>query len=70
MDVSGWIAHWASWSPEKTALRFEGRQISYAVFEQDVGLGAAWLRACGVLPGDRVGYLGPSCPELLVVLFA
>ncbi|HEY2653513.1 MAG TPA: AMP-binding protein [Solirubrobacteraceae bacterium] len=70
MDVSGWIAHWASWSPEKTALRFEGRQISYAVFERDVGLVAAWLRACGVLPGDRVGYLGPSCPELLVVLFA
>ncbi|MEA2229613.1 MAG: hypothetical protein QOF04_3243, partial [Solirubrobacteraceae bacterium] len=37
VDVSGWIAHWGSWSPHKTALRFEGCSISYAELEQDIG---------------------------------
>jgi Pyridoxal-dependent decarboxylase conserved domain/AMP-binding enzyme len=58
------------WTPEKTALRFEGRKVSYAELEQDVASAAAWLRADGVSPGDRVGYLGPNCPELLELLFA
>ncbi|MBJ7596873.1 AMP-binding protein [Candidatus Nephthysia bennettiae] len=70
MDISGWIAHWASWTPGKTALRFEGRSVSYAELEQGVESVAAWLRAAGVLPGDRVAYLGPNCPELLEFLFA
>jgi fatty-acyl-CoA synthase len=70
VDLSGWIAHWAGWTPEKAALRFEGDQISYAELEQTVGSVAAWLRGRGVLPGDRVCYLGSSCPELLEVLFA
>ena len=70
MDISGWIGHWASWTPDKTALRFEGRSISYAQVEDDVGWAAAWLRLQGVSPGDRVAYLGPNCPELLELLFA
>lgn len=55
--------------PEKTALRFEEREISYAEFERDVGALAAWLRMRGVSSGDRIGYLGPNCPELLELLF-
>ncbi len=70
MDVSGWIAHWASWTPANAALRFERGQITYPELEQNVGSMAAWLRASGVLPGDRVAYLGPSCPDLLEALFA
>ena len=58
MEISGWVAHWASWTPDKTALRFEGRTISYAELELGVGSLAAWLRGSGVLPGDRVAYLG------------
>lgn len=70
MDISGWIARWGGWTPDKTALRFEERTISYADLERDVGSVAAWLRAEDVAPGDRVGYLGPNCPELLELLFA
>ncbi|MBV9836715.1 MAG: AMP-binding protein [Solirubrobacterales bacterium] len=70
LDISGWIAHWANWTPDKAALRFDGATLSYAQLERDVGSVAAWLRARDVSPGDRVGYLGSNCPELLELLFA
>lgn len=70
VDISGWIAHWASWTPDKVALRFEAHEIRYGELEQDVAAVAAWLRAHGISAGDRVAYLGPNCPELLDLLFA
>jgi len=70
VDVSSWIAHWASWTPDKVALRFEGREICYGELEQDLAAVAACLQTQGVSAGDRVGYLGPNCPELLELLFA
>ncbi len=70
MDVSGWVSHWAAWTPRKTALRFEGRAITYADLEQRVGTLAGFLLSRGVTAGDRVAYLGPNCPHLLVSLFA
>jgi fatty-acyl-CoA synthase len=70
LDISGWIAHWAQWMPGKTALRFEGRCVSYAELARAVQRAAAWLAARCVSRGDRVAYLGPNCPELLELLFA
>jgi fatty-acyl-CoA synthase len=70
VDISGWIAHWSTWRPDQTALRFEDHSITYAELERQVALTAARLRAHGVRPGDRIGYLGPNCPELLELLFA
>jgi acyl-CoA synthetase (AMP-forming)/AMP-acid ligase II len=70
LDISGWIAHWAQWTPGKTALRFEGRCVTYAELASAVRRAAAWLAASGVSHGDRVAYLGPNCPELLELLFA
>jgi fatty-acyl-CoA synthase len=69
-DTSGWIASWAGWTPNKTALRFEGRRVSYAELEHHVGSVTAWLDAGGVSSGDRIAYLGPNCPELLELLLA
>jgi acyl-CoA synthetase (AMP-forming)/AMP-acid ligase II len=70
VNISWWISHWANWTPEKTALRFEGRSIEYAELERRVGELAAFLSTSGVRPGDRVAYLGPNTPELLETLFA
>src|SRR5690348_1673796 len=70
MDISGWIRHWGSWAPSRTALRFEGRSLGYAELEHEVAAVAGRLRAAGVARGDRVAYLGPNCPELLELLFA
>lgn len=70
MDFSAHLAHRASWTPDKTALRFEGQALTYADLEQAVGAGTAWLRSRGVRAGDRVAFLGPNCPELLEMLYA
>ena len=70
LNISWWISHWANWAPDRTALRFERRSITYAELERRVAGLAGFLAKLGVRPGDRVAYLGPNCPELLETLFA
>jgi acyl-CoA synthetase (AMP-forming)/AMP-acid ligase II len=55
LDISRWIAHWAQWTPGKTALRFAGRSVTYAELARAVQWAAAWLGTSGVSRGDRVG---------------
>ena len=43
----------ATW-PEKTFLRIDGRQVSFAEFDADVGRLAAGLRDAGLRRGDRL----------------
>jgi fatty-acyl-CoA synthase len=45
------------------------RRISYAVFAATATRLAHALRASGVEPGDRVAYLMPNIPELLIAHF-
>ena len=70
MEISNWIAHRAEWAPAKTALRFEGEEITYGCLEDRIANLAALLGGVGVAAGDRVVYLGPSCIELLESFFA
>ena len=70
MDLSQWISFWADWSPSRTALRFEGADVSYAEFDARIGAWAYELLASGVSEGERIAYLGPNRPELLELLFA
>ncbi len=70
MDISAHLAQRASWTPDKPALRFEGRALTYADLEQAVSAGTAWLHSRGVGVGDRVAFLGPNCPELVEMLYA
>ena len=59
-DISDWIARWGSWTPHKTALRFDGRPVSYAQLERHVASLAIWLSENGVVPGERVAFLGQN----------
>lgn len=70
MGISRWISDAAARAPGTTAIRFEGRELSYWALEQRVGALAGVLGRSGVAAGDRVAYLGPNCPELLETLFA
>ncbi|RDD83981.1 acyl--CoA ligase family protein [Streptomyces parvulus] len=56
--------------PEKTAIRYGERSLSYAEFAEHTVRLAAALRASGVGAGDRVAYLSPNTPELLIAHFA
>ena len=71
MNLSHWIERWADFQPDKTAIRFEGRDMSYAAFDAHIRRVAAMLRnEIGVGRGDRVAFLGLNSPEMLALLFA
>ncbi|MBI2753875.1 MAG: long-chain fatty acid--CoA ligase [Betaproteobacteria bacterium] len=70
MDLSHWIERHAAFTPEKTAIRFGGEDLSYAALAQRIARAAAVLAGLGVKRGDAVAFLGLNNPEMLAMLFA
>ena len=71
MDLSHWIARHADFTPNKTALNFEGESLSYRLlYERICGASRVLQAKHGVGVGDRVAFLGANCPDLLILLFA
>jgi fatty-acyl-CoA synthase len=71
MDLSDLIARNADFTPDKTAIRFEGRSISYAALHERVVLAARALKTeLGVGRGDRVALLAANHSDYLVLLYA
>ncbi|MCX7149093.1 MAG: long-chain fatty acid--CoA ligase [Rhodocyclales bacterium] len=70
MNVAEWIARHAGLTPDKTAIRFAGRDVSYAELAGLINRLAAALAASGVRSGGCVAYLGFNSPEMLALLFA
>jgi fatty-acyl-CoA synthase len=56
--------------PDKTAIVHGPRRVTYREFADEVTRVAHGLRASGIEPGDRVAYLCPNIPEMLVAHFA
>ena len=56
--------------PGKVAVIYGRRRLTYAEFAAEAARVAGALRASGVEPGDRVAYLMPNLPEMLVAHFA
>ncbi len=56
--------------PDKTAIVYGERRQTYAEFAAEATRVAHALRGSGVQPGDRVAYLLPNIPEMLVAHFA
>ncbi|ALE82166.1 acyl--CoA ligase family protein [Pseudonocardia sp. HH130629-09] len=55
---------------DKTAIVYGERRHTYAEFAAEATRVARALHASGVQPGDRVAYLLPNLPEMLVAHFA
>jgi fatty-acyl-CoA synthase len=55
--------------PEKAAIVYGDRRLSYAEFAAAATRLAHALRAKGLKPGDRVAYLLPNIPEMLIAHF-
>jgi fatty-acyl-CoA synthase len=70
VDISRWIERHAAFTPQRTALRFDGADLTYADFAERIDRGAAILAELGVGNGDRVAFLGLNNPISLVLLFA
>src|SRR5450631_2581789 len=56
--------------PDREAVVYGERRMTYTQLSAEVTRVAHALRACGVKPGDRVAYLLPNIPEMLVAHFA
>ncbi len=56
--------------PDKVFLYAKGSSLSYGQVHDLVGRIAAFLRASGIKPGDRVGLMLPRIPELVLSFLA
>ncbi|MGD9694257.1 MAG: AMP-binding protein [Thermoleophilia bacterium] len=56
--------------PTRVAVVDGERRVTYAELAAEVTRAAHALRASGIGPGDRVAFLSPNIPELLVAHFA
>ena len=71
MNLSDLIDRNASFTPDKTALRFAGQSLSYGDFATRVAQAARALKSrLGVGRGDRVAILSLNHPDYLVALYA
>jgi fatty-acyl-CoA synthase len=73
MYFGDWLARWAMYSPEKTALVdvASGRRLTYREFNWRADqLAGALRQRLGVGKGDRVAVLAHNCAETLELFFA
>ena len=56
--------------PGKVAVIYGSQRLTYAELAAEAARVAGALRASGVEPGDRVAYLMPNLPEMLIAHFA
>ena len=70
MNISRWIYWWADRMPDQVAVRFDGSEITYSAFAEDVNRAACTLQELGVGKGHRVAWLGFNGPAFLAGFFA
>src|ERR1700704_2396733 len=71
MDLSDLTDRNAAFTPDKAAIRFQGRVLSYADFAARIAQAARALKSrLGVGRGDRVAILAANHPDYLVLLYA
>ena len=72
--VSGTIPHLllqaAAKSPQSPALAFFGRTLTYGALDAQVARLVQAFRNLGVAPGERVAFLLPNCPQLVLAYHA
>jgi fatty-acyl-CoA synthase len=70
MNIAWWVKRWSELHPHKTAIIFEGNQISYLQLHQKVNRACCWLQSLGIGKGDRVAVMLSNCPEFLELFLA
>ena len=68
--MNDWL-HWrALATPEKLAVLYDGRSVSYAELDQLAGKQVAGLVQCGIQAGDRVAALSGNSVEAIALIHA
>jgi len=68
--ISDIVQPWAERSPDRPALAEASGIWTYRQLASAISGTQAWLRKCGVRPGDRVMIVGENCREFVAVLLA
>jgi long-chain acyl-CoA synthetase len=63
------LARAAQQYPERTAIRFYGRSVTYRELDELANRFANALIGLGVAPGDRVALLMPNCPQMVLAYY-
>jgi long-chain acyl-CoA synthetase len=69
MPLTGYLREWARRTPERTAIEFHGRSVTWAQFDRLSDAFAALLQRDGLKPGDRVAVFMSNCPQFHIVFF-
>ena len=69
MNLSQMLAESVQRAPDKAALAFRDRPISYRQLEEAASRTAGALAAAGVGPGDRVALIAGNVPEFVYALY-
>jgi acyl-CoA synthetase (AMP-forming)/AMP-acid ligase II len=57
MNLSRVVAHWADQTPSRSAIHYQGADLSYAVLWRRIECASGMLAALGIARGDRVAIL-------------
>src|SRR5690625_4872513 len=69
-EIRTWARYWARFDPDRSALLFERRNLTWGQLNNSCAQLAAGLAAEGLRKGDRVGCLIHNAPEHFEVLLA
>ena len=70
INLSSFIAFHAKRTPDRSALKYRGEDISYRSFDQRIRRVAGWLASRGIGPGDVVAVLMKNSAAFLELVFA
>jgi long-chain acyl-CoA synthetase len=70
LNIADYLERHANQTPDRIAIRFEGRSITYGQLDRDANRLASSLRANGVAAADRVALYLPNVPEFAVAYYA
>jgi len=68
--ISEYLREWATMTPEKIALSFYGRDITYKKLDEMIDQFAWGLIEVGIKKGDRVALYMENCPQFVISYFA
>ena len=70
MNIAEYLEQHAAKTPDRIAIRFEGRSITYGQLNRDASRLASSLSKAGVAIADRVALYLPNVPEFAIAYYA
>ena len=70
MNIAWWVQRWAGLTPNKEAVIFEDKVVSYEELCRRADRTSCWLQSIGIEKGDRVAVMLHNCLEFLDLFLA